>query len=100
MVFFCTVHVCPFVFFASLLYVFELGLTLLHAQLPHFGQGGVPIRLAPVFLCSFPMNSLNLETLLYFEPQQDLGAFLVLNLESVNFSRGHDGFFFKVRNDI
>ena len=57
---------------------------------------GGPGRLAPVFLCSFHLNSLNLETLPCFEPQQDLGAFIVLNLESVNFLRDHDGcFFFK-----
>lgn len=37
--FFCVVRVCPFVF-VSLLYVFGLWLTLLDAQLPHFGQWG------------------------------------------------------------
>ena len=52
---------------------------------------GGPGRLAPVLLRSFHLHSLNLETLPYFEPQQDLGAFLALNLESVNFLRGHDG---------
>jgi len=76
--------VCVLLFFVSLLYGFDLWLTVLNAQLPHFGQWGSR-QAGSCVLVFLHLNSLNLQTLPCFEPQQDLGAFLVLNLESFNF---------------